>query len=384
MNINRLAFKQIKEGIQPGRALVLYGPRRTGKTFILTQLSEDKEIINNYKISFFNGDENSVQLALSQKNSQQIRDFIGKDTTLLIIDEAQQIPHIGENIKLLIDTYPGLNIIVSGSASFELAQKVGEPLTGRKKTIYLYPISAQEIITTKGRLFYEQTLEDRLIYGEYPHLFALSSIKEKEEYLMELVDSYLFRDILAFEQVKNPRKLRDLLTLIAHQIGAEVSLQELGTSIGMHKDTVARYLDLFEKTFILFNVRGFSRNLRKEVTKTSRYYFYDNGIRNALIQNFNQLALRNDVGQLWENYVLMERKKLREYGGIGANVYFWRTYDQKEIDCIEEREGKLFGYEVKWGKSIKKIPKEWLTSYPKAEFQVITRENHLYFIVKEI
>lgn len=380
MDIARIAYKQIKEGIQPGRVLILYGPRRTGKTFLLTKLIADDTLKLRYKIAMFNGDESSVQHNLSLKNSQQMRNFVGKDTSLLIIDEAQHIPFIGDNIKLLIDTYPELTIILSGSASFELAQKVGEPLTGRQKTLYLYPISAQEIIESQGRLFYEQTMEEGLIYGGYPKLFSLPSMQDKKEYLTELVDSYLFRDILELEQVRNSRKLRDLLTLIAHQIGMEVSLQELGTSIGIHKDTVARYLDLFEKSFVLINVRGFSRNLRKEITKTSRYYFYDNGIRNTLIQNFNPLSLRNDVGQLWENYIVIERRKKRVYEGIHANTYFWRTYDQKEIDSIEEREGKLFGYEIKWGKNSKKAPKEWVTTYPGAEYHVITCDNHLDFI----
>ena len=329
----------------------------------------------------FNGDEHVVQNSFSQNNSQQMYHFIGKETTLLIIDEAQHIPHIGENMKLLIDTYPGLNIILSGSASFELAQKVGEPLTGRQKTLYLYPISAAEIVRQQGRLFYDQTREERLIYGSYPKLFSLSSLGEKEEYLTELVDSYLFRDILELEKIRNAKKLRDLLTLVAHQIGMEVSLQELGTQIGIHKDTVARYLDLFEKSFVLINIRGFSRNLRKEVTKTSRYYFYDNGVRNALIQNFNSLSLRNDVGQLWENYIIIERKKKRVYEGICANTYFWRTYDQKEIDSVEERDGNLYGYEIKWGKNSKKIPKEWAVSYPGAQYEVITQDNHLDFII---
>lgn len=380
MDISRITYSQLQQDIQPGRVLVLYGPRRTGKTFLLSKLSRDNAIGEEYKVQMFNGDEHVVQNNFSQNNSQQMLHFIGKDTTLLIIDEAQHIPHIGENIKLLIDTYPALSVILSGSASFELAQKVGEPLTGRQKTLYLYPISAAEVIKQQGRLFYDQTLEERLIYGSYPKLFSLSNLEEKKDYLTELVDSYLFRDILELEKIRNAKKLRDLLTLVAHQIGMEVSLQELGTQIGIHKDTVARYLDLFEKSFVLINIRGFSRNLRKEVTKTSRYYFYDNGIRNALIQNFNPLSLRNDVGQLWENYIIIERKKKRAYEGIRANTFFWRTYDQKEIDSVEERDGSLFGYEIKWGKNTQKVPKEWAIFYPGAQYEVITQDNHLEFI----
>lgn len=380
MGIKRLVYQHILKELQPGRALILYGPRRTGKTYLLKQLIEDKKIAESQTIAFFNGDEGRVQDNFSTRNSLQMRSFIGQKTTLLIIDEAQQIPLIGDNLKLLIDTYPELQIIVSGSASFELAQQVGEPLTGRAKILYLYPVSAQEIIQTTGRFTYEQGLEGSIIYGGYPKLFSLSSLKAKQDYLTELVDSYLFRDVLMLEQVKNPKKLRDLLTLIAYQIGMEVSLQELGTSLNIHKDTVARYLDLFEKSFVLINVRGFSRNLRKEVTKMSRYYFYDTGIRNALIQNFNSFSLRNDIGQLWENYVFIERRKKLSYGEIAANYYFWRTYNQKEVDIVEERGGNLFGYEVKWGKGAKQAPQEWLDAYPGAKFQVVGQSNYLDFI----
>lgn len=208
----------------------------------------------------------------------------------------------------------------------------------------------------------------------------LQSKEKKVEYLSELVDSYLYRDILEIEDIRNPKKIRDLLTLLAFQIGREVSLNELANNLDLHADTVFRYLDLLEKSFVLVNVRGFSRNLRKEVSKTSRYYFYDNGVRNALINNFNPLSLRNDIGELWENYIVMERIKKQSYETIYSNNYFWRTYDQKEIDWVEERDGKIFGFEIKWGGKIPKVPTLWKKTYPNSEYEIINKDNYLKFI----
>lgn len=284
-------------------------------------------------------------------------------------------------MKLFTDNFPNLKIIATGSASFELASQVGEPLTGRKKTLLLYPISASDLIATGGQQYYLERFDQHLIYGGYPEVLLKTVLDEKREYLMELLDSYLFRDILELEKVKNSRKLRDLLTLVAFQIGKEVSLTELGNSLDLHKNTVSRYLDLMEKAFILVNVRGFSRNLRKEVYKNSRWYFWDNGVRNALINNFNSLKLRNDAGELWENYLAIERLKKQSYASIISNNYFWRTYDQKEIDWVEEREGRLYGYEFAWSEEKKrKPPSDWLKTYSNASYEVIARENYLKFI----
>ncbi len=379
MTIKRLGLELIKKKLEPGKVVLLYGPRRVGKTFLLTQLQE--QLKNQEKIAYFAGDRAIVQKTLSSLNPEAMRQFIGQETTLLIIDEAQKIPQIGDNLKLLVDSYPKLKIIASGSASLSLAQKVGEPLTGRKKTLLLYPISAKEIIQTKNQGFYLETLEERLIFGSYPEVFQKGSWTEKQEYLLELVDSYLFKDILELEQLKHSKKLVDLLTLIAFQIGQEVSLSELGNRLDFHKDTVARYLDLLEKAFILVNIRGFSRNLRKEISKTSRYYFWDNGIRNAVINQFNPLNQRNDLGQLWENYLIIERLKKQSYEQIFSRNFFWRTYSQAEIDWVEEREGKLFGFEIKWSPRKKiKPPKDWLKTYDNASWQLITQENFLEFI----
>ncbi len=380
MIIKRAVSEKLKQQLEAGKVLVLYGPRRVGKTFILENLAEEWE--NSETIKYLNGDRSVVQDGLSGKNANKLINFIGKDITLLIIDEAQYVPNVGLNLKILVDEFPELKIIASGSASFDLAQKVGEPLTGRKKTILLYPVSVQELIETKDRVFYREVFEQHLIYGGYPELFRKNSSSEKRDYLLELIDSYLFKDILSLQDIRNSRKLNDLLTLLAFQIGNEVSLSELGNKLDLHKDTVARYLDLLEKSFVLVNVRGFSRNLRKEVYKNSRWYFWDNGIRNAVINNFNLLNKRDDVGMLWENYVVTERLKKQEYAAIHSNNYFWRTYDQKEIDWVEERQGNLFGYEVKWspGSGVKP-PKDWSQAYPDAEFEVIHRDNFIDFVL---
>ncbi|KKS79212.1 MAG: hypothetical protein UV54_C0039G0011, partial [Candidatus Beckwithbacteria bacterium GW2011_GWA2_43_10] len=239
---------------------------------------------------------------------EKLKNYLG-ETSLLIIDEAHKIPDIGLNLKIIVDQIKPIKIIATGSASFDLAQKVGEPLTGRKNTQLLYPVSTAEIINNFGSDYQRSMLEDQLIFGGYPEVIVSRSTKQKSNYLKELLDSYLLRDTLAFGNVKQPKKIIDLLSLLAFQIGSEVSLTELAKSLELNRGTVERYLDLLEKSFVLINIRGFSRNLRKEVTKNSRYYFYDNGVRNVLINNFNSLKMRNDIGALWENYLVIERIK---------------------------------------------------------------------------
>ncbi len=377
MLLKRTIYNNIKQKVQAGKVVVLYGPRRIGKTYLLESLKKEYEAEE--KILFLNGESRIVQDAIASQVPEQLKQYIG-DSTLLIIDEAQKIPYIGLNLKIIVDSMPSLKVIVSGSASFDLAQKIGEPLTGRKKTMALFPISAREIIEQKDVNYYQSIRDWHLIFGGYPELFSIATQKDQQDYMDELVDSYLFRDILELERVKSAKKLRDLLVLLAFQIGHEVSLTELGNSLDLHKDTVYRYLDLLEKAFVIINLRGFSRNLRKEVSKSSRYYFYDNGIRNALIRNFNPLELRDDVGMLWENYLILERMKKQHYAGVHTNNYFWRTYDQKEIDFVEERDGRLYGYEIKWiSKKVKK-PKEWELTYSNASYELINKENFLDFI----
>lgn len=382
MEIRRALFDVLMDAMTPARVLLLYGPRRVGKTCLLERVAR-KAVENGEIVTMLSGEDLIVQEALSTQVVEQLRSFIGK-TTLLIIDEAQAIPNIGLNLKLLVDHLPQIKIIASGSASFDLSREVGEPLTGRKTTFHLFPVWAQEEIDTFGMLHHSSLLEQRIILGGYPEVLMIDSEKGQQTYLHELVSSYLFKDILALENLRSPRKLRDLLILLAFQIGRQVSLTELGNQLELHKNTVFKYLDLLEKTFVIRNIRGFSRNLRKEVTKTSRYYFYDNGIRNALINNFNPLKQRDDVGMLWENYLVSERLKMQGYQGLLSNNYFWRTYDKKELDWVEERGGKLFGYEFKYRQRKMRAPRGWLETYDNAEFQVVHQDNYLDFVTPQI
>lgn len=377
MLIPRLAKKMLQDKLQSNKVVLLYGPRRVGKTTVLNEFV--REYAGEKRIKFVNGETKIIQDELSAQSIESLKRFIGGNK-ILIIDEAQKIPQIGLNLKLIVDNIPDVAVVASGSASFSLAREVGEPLTGRKKTINMFPIAASEIISAHDETYYKENLENYLIFGCYPELFQLNDKQKQQEYLAELIDAYLFKDILEMEDVRNPKKIRDLLTLLAFQIGKEVSLSELGKNLGMHQNTVYRYLDLLEKSFVIVNVRGFSRNLRKEITKTSRYYFYDNGIRNALINNFNSLSMRDDIGMLWENYLAMERLKKQSYSGLVSNNYFWRTYNQKEIDWVEERSGKLFGYEFSWKDKKAKPPAEWLKYYPAAEYLSITKDNFLDFV----
>lgn len=379
--IKRTAIGLVKEKLEKGKVVILYGPRRVGKTTLLNQL---RETLPDEKILYLQGEDAIVQKELASRNAKQYKSLRG-NATLVIIDEAQSVEGIGDILKLWIDTAPDLKIIASGSASFDLAQKVGEPLTGRKKTVTMYPLAAGELIEELGVIDFKAAQEESLVYGAYPEIFQLASREEKEEYLKELISSYLYKDILALEQVRNAKTIRDLLMLLAFQIGKEVSHSELAASLGISKNTVARYLDLLEQSFVLLNIRGFSRNLRKEVTKTSRYYFFDIGVRNALVNNFNPIGLRDDLGQLWENWIIMERVKKQAYEGIGTNNYFWRTYDQKEIDWVEERDGKLYAYEISWKpkKMRKSVTQEFLHAYPNSSFHNIHSENYLDFVQKQ-
>jgi hypothetical protein len=299
----------------------------------------------------------------------------------LVIDEAQTIPEIGKILKLMIDEIKGLKIIATGSSVFDLENELGEPLTGRDITVKLFPLSQMELSTQENLIETRGRLEERLILGSYPELQQYIGWDDKVKYIDGLVNSYLIRDILAFENLKKPDKIISLLRLIAFQIGNEISLPELGSQLGIDKNTVERYLDLLSKVFVLYKVNAFSRNPRKEISKSSRWYFYDNGIRNALIANVNTLGLRNDQGQLWENYLISERLKYQSYNNMLVNNYFWRTYSQQEVDWVEERGGKIYGYEFKWNlKKVKGAPAAWKRMYPDAEFITIHQENYLDFI----
>jgi len=368
--------QNLAQYLEPGRVLVIYGPRRVGKTTLLNSFLSKV----NTKYRCDTGDDADARKALSSESLSEIKQYVG-DNKLIIVDEAQRIPNIGTGLKLIVDHIPGVQVVVTGSSSFALAGQVGEPLTGRKRTISFFPLSQIELAKHYGIFDLKQKLADTLVFGSYPAVETASTKEKKRGVLEELVDSYLLMDVLAFEKIKNSNIVRDLLKLIAFQVGNEVSLREIGALLGIEYKTVARYLDILEKAFVLYNLRGYSRNLRKEVTKKSKYYFYDNGVRNAIISNYNSLDLRDDIGRLWENFLVIERLKAQAYLPIHTNNYFWRTWDQKEIDWVEEREGKLFGYEFKWGgRKVYKVPKTFIDTYKNASVEVITPDNYLPFV----
>ena len=370
----RIQLDHLKDSVSKRKVTVLYGPRRVGKTTLLKKFLEKESAY-----LFVTGEDVFVREFLSSSSIEKLKNFIG-DKTLLVIDEAQYIPDIGQNLKMIVDQFPEVRVVATGSSTFDLAREMGEPLTGRKTTIKLYPLSQMELNEIENPAQTKANLENRLIYGSYPEVITLGGDLARQEYLEELVSSYLLKDILAFEGIQKSKKLIDLLVLLAFQIGKEVSHAELATQLSLGKNTIDRYLDLLEQVFVLINIRGFSRNLRKEVTKTSRYYFCDNGIRNALINNFNPLHRRDDVGALWENYLCIERIKKQQYRRIWGRNFFWRTYDQQEIDWVEEREGNLFAFEFKWGDAVAKAPKLWQETYPEAVFECVNRQNYLPFI----
>ncbi|MBC8336900.1 MAG: ATP-binding protein [Anaerolineales bacterium] len=377
MQIKRAILPQVQEYLLPGKVVVLYGPRQVGKTTLAHNLIDFTKL----KSRFINADELLYREALGSQDRQRLGEVLG-DAELLVIDEAQRVSNIGLNLKILVDSFPHIRILATGSASFDLANKISEPLTGRKITFTLYPISYNEIQQEFGVLEARNQLERWLIWGGYPAIVTTENPDLRARLLGELVGSYLYRDILEMEGVRRSEKIVDLLRLLAFQIGQEVSHSELATSLALNRKTVERYLDLLEKVFVIFRVGGFSRNLRKEITKNTRYYFYDNGVRNSLIQNFNSLKLRNDMGLLWENFLMVERRKINQIAARSVNAYFWRTYDRKEIDYIEEYGGKLFGYEFKWGSgNIKQATRaEFLKAYPNAELMTINRDNFETFL----
>ena len=325
------------------------------------------------------GQDLTTQEILSSQRTKTLGRFVA-GAQYLFVDEAQYIPNIGINLKLLVDTVPDIAILVTGSSSFDLKNKVGEPLVGRSVSFHLYPLAQLELEKSESLIETQNNLPERLIYGSYPQIITASNTIVKRKRLENLRDGYLLKDILEQDNLKDSLFVFNLLRLIAFQIGHDISYTELASALNSHPKTVRRYLELLEKTFVIFSVMGFSRNLRKEYTKTPRYYFWDNGVRNVIISNFNALNIRDDVGQLWENYCVGERRKRNAYKNLSANYYYWRTYDQKEIDSVEERGGKLYGYEMKWGKLRAKAPKDFLAAYTGSQFSIINNENYLSFI----
>jgi uncharacterized protein len=375
MEIERALYQQVVDHLKPNKVNIITGTRRVGKTFLVQKIIADTP----YKVFMLEGEDIDTQNLLSQQSIANYQRLFS-DYELLVIDEAQAIPEIGKKLKLIVDHVKGLRIIATGSSAFDLAQQSGEPLTGRAYFHNLYPIAQRELLPIENALETRQRLEERIIYGSYPELFQLNTLKEKESYLKDLVNAYLLKDIPAFEGVRNAEKVKDLLRLIAYQVGKEVSLQELGVALNISKNTVEKYLDLLSKVFILRRIGGFSKNLRKEITKSTRWYFYDNGVRNAVINDLRPLALRTDTGELWENYLISERIKTLNYANRHVDFYFWRTYDQQEIDWLEMENGGLSAFEFKWKDERVKVPVAFGNAYPEASFQLVNRDNYLDFI----
>ncbi len=376
MYIPRIISEQIKNKIlQSPKIVVMYGARQVGKTTLVNHLIEELPL----RTLRIDAEDARYTEVLASKNVERLRSLVA-GYQLFVIDEAQQVPEIGTTLRLIHDHIPEVRVIATGSSSFDLSNKLMEPLTGRHWALTLFPISFGELARDRNAFELDQQLEAALVYGMYPETITTISLAEKQEYLNRLCSSYLFKDVLQIGQVRNALKLRQLLKLLAYQVGYQVSLNELAMRLDMHRDTVARYIDLLEKSFVVFRLGGLSRNMRNEVTKMDKIYFYDLGIRNSIIDMLKPLQDRNDVGQLWENFLISERIKRNAYSNLRAAYYFWRLSTGAEIDFVEEREGRYFGYEFKWGDKQAKPPASWQTGYPNGAFTTINRSNYLSFI----
>lgn len=366
---SRTIQQAVEQSFFKGKVIVIYGARQVGKTTLIQFLQEKYATDSIY----LNCDEPDIRNALSDKTSTELQLFIGSKK-IVFIDEAQRVKNIGLTLKLLVDNFPQNQIIATGSSSFDLSNDITEPLTGRKIEFNLYALSVNELLSQRAPLEMQRSLEFHMRYGMYP---GIVSSDNPGESLLDIARSYLFKDIFEFQTVKNPDMLRKLLQALALQIGSEVSYNELGTMFGVDKTTVARYISLLEQGFFIFHLPPFSRNLRKELTKQRKIYFYDLGIRNALINNFNPLELRQDIGQLWENLFISERLKAVHNQRRYPNMYFWRTYQGQEIDYLEEEGGRLAGYECKWGNDKWRIPEIFKLTYPGSEVHLVTRSHIL-------
>lgn len=374
--IQRTIEAKLIDYLRPNKAVIILGARRVGKTKLIQRIIEKV----NEPYLFLNGDDQDTHQLLALQSKANYERLLG-NVRFLIIDEAQEIASIGAKLKLMVDTIEGLKIIATGSSALDLNDHVEEPLVGRKMTFHLYPLSQQELSVGENYLQTTQQLGNRLIFGTYPELEFLPSNNEKIQYLKEQVNSYLLKDVLAYEGIQKRDKIVSLLRIIAYRIGSEISVESIGNELGISKNTVDKYLDLLSKVFIIHRVGGFSRNLDNEITKKAKWYFYDNGIRNAIISNFNALELRQDQGQLWENYLIYERLKKQEYEMDYTLNCFWRTHSRQEIDWVEEKDGELNAYEFKWALQGKgKVPSAWSKGYSEATFNLIDRSNYMDFI----
>lgn len=377
-NILRYIEKDITNSIiNLNKVIIIYGARRVGKTTLTEHIL--KEL--NYKTLYINGDETQYRDILSSGSFSKLNSLT-HGYELIFIDEAQRIKDIGINLKILIDKSPDLKIVVTGSSSFEIANNISESLAGRDWVYNLYPISFLELSQNMNVFFLNDQLEERLIFGSYPEIFAKQNTIDKIIYLKQLSEAVLYKDILDLQSIKHHEKIHDLLKLLSFQVGSEVSINELSNQLSIDNDTVSRYIDLLEKSFIIFRLQGYSNNLRKEVRQKDKIYFYDNGIRNAIIDNFKFIKDRDDIGKLWENFIISERIKLLSYKKRFSSKYFLRTYTKVEIDYIEDYEGKLNAYEIKWGNKIVKAPRYWRENYKGSKFFLINKDTYIDFITK--
>ncbi len=369
-------YQDLGSYLKPNRALVIFGPRRVGKTTLLEEFLKTTKL--KYKLD--TGDNLKIQNLLGSQDLDQIVEY-ARGYDVIAIDEAQQIPNIGMGLKILVDHVPGLSVIATGSSSFGLLQQIGEPLTGRKTTLTLYPLSQMELLKRYNKYELREQLENSLIFGGYPAVVSAETREEKIKLLNEIVDSYLLKDIFVLDKVKKSETLLNLVKLLAFQVGQLVSHFELAIQLQIDPKTVARYLDLLEKSFIIVKLGGFSRNLRNEITSKHKYYFLDLGVRNAVIAQFNDLPMRQDQGALWENFVFIERLKSGAYKGFYGWRYFWRTYQGQEVDIVEDIENQLHGFEAKWS-TVKRVsvPSEWKEKYANSSFTVITPDNYLDYV----
>ncbi|MEK7166977.1 MAG: ATP-binding protein [Patescibacteria group bacterium] len=369
--IKRTIQKNIENSLFKNKIVIIYGPRQVGKTTLV------KEILKKFSENsiYFNCDEPDIREALTEKTSTEIKTFIG-NKKLVVLDEAQRIKNIGLTLKLIVDNFPEIQVIATGSSSFELSNKISEPLTGRKYEFILYPFSLNELKQLYNNIEIKRLVERFMIFGMYPEIV----IKGNEKELKSLAQSYVYKDILEFQNIKNPEILQKLLQSLALQVGNEVSYNELAGLIGIDKNTVSNYIQILEKAFIIYRLTPFSKNIRNELKKLRKIYFYDNGIRNALINNLNPISLRSDVGNLWENFLTTEIIKKNANNEKDNKFYFWRTTGGQEIDLIEELEGKIKAYEFKWKKESFKFPKIFLENYPNTEFKLINKENFADFL----
>jgi predicted AAA+ superfamily ATPase len=359
----------IQSRLFSGKAIILYGARQVGKTTLVRTLMQSYSD----DALYLNCDEPDIREKLTEKTSTELHALLGSKK-LIVLDEAQRIRNIGLTIKLIVDNYPDVQVIATGSSSLDLSNSLVEPLTGRKIELTLFPLAISELLSQETPLELQRRLERYLIYGQYPGIIHAD---DPETSIREIAKSYLYRDALEYQTVRNPDMIRKLLQALALQVGAEVSYTELAGLLGIDKVTVSRYISLLERSFIIFTLPPLSRNLRKEIGKMHKVYFYDLGIRNALINNFNSLSLRNDIGALWENFVIIERIKINHNKQKYVNTYFWRTYDHQEIDYLEESGGQFRGFESKWGAEHWRPPVKFLEAYPNSLLTLVNRRNFL-------